>query len=310
MSRPSLHGSPKGFTLVELLVVIGIIAVLISILLPALSRARESANTIACSANLRQIGQVLMMYDVANKRLPYAEMDFKPGADKAWPNEHWTKWGETLSIELGINPYIGGNPGNVGPISRVFACPSAPIETIWSWKNHYVPHSRFMPVGASDSSAKDAYKTYLGVSDTTVPQRLSAVQEGSEKALVWDGPQSIAFGGEASSNMGGLDKSQQWWGHFFYIEAYNDDVLGTHWWENLNGPFGLGDHGTPPMRDTVSEIREDNTDLEDNPWVAPAFGMRFRHNSNTSVNILFADGHCETMAIGEVTRRNMLIHFK
>ncbi len=108
--KPNIIRPPRGdsrrcnstacFTLIELLVVIAIIAVLASLLLPALRKAQESARRIACAANLRQLGMAMHMYvGDFNEALPYSRYKV---ADSTW-NNVWT-WDDALSGYDGRDP--------------------------------------------------------------------------------------------------------------------------------------------------------------------------------------------------------------
>jgi len=94
-TRPRKHA--VGFTLVELLAVIGIIALLIAILLPALSGAREHANRVKCAANLRSIGQAMVLYAQENHGR-YPRTKYNRGTDAHFFNS------------IGTDPPFGTEP--------------------------------------------------------------------------------------------------------------------------------------------------------------------------------------------------------
>ena len=93
------HRRRRAFTLVELLVVIGIIAVLISMLLPALNRAREQARAAKCLSNLRQLAMATMGYCNFNKGA------FPGQGGRGNPlGHHWIAWGDLPASDNPLDP--------------------------------------------------------------------------------------------------------------------------------------------------------------------------------------------------------------
>ena len=119
--RPHHPGKHSGFTLVELLVVIGIIALLISMLLPSLNKAREAANRAACLSNLRQVHTYLHMYAQTHKD----EVPFGQDGDQYQFN--FTLWRKADAASPGRYKMLGlmiENGMVKGGNRNIFYCPS------------------------------------------------------------------------------------------------------------------------------------------------------------------------------------------
>jgi prepilin-type N-terminal cleavage/methylation domain-containing protein len=125
-----MNGRRRGFTLVELLVVIGIIALLISILLPSLSRARESANAVKCMNNLRSIHHAMQSYAASFNGyiMPANGQVIVPGSGvggSALANRWWGY--DYIGVEFSMKRMGGSGADQIlaqERINRILDCPS------------------------------------------------------------------------------------------------------------------------------------------------------------------------------------------
>jgi prepilin-type processing-associated H-X9-DG protein len=279
---------------VELLVVIGIIAVLVSILLPSLARARAQANLIYCESNFRQVYSALLFYGQDNGGyLPRC-------ADGDW-SEPYLEADIAFTLTQYLNSSTpkttGGEP--YGPIAQALLCVDRIEDPSLCWfpsvKNTLKWNPRAFP-GADQNgtwtmSLPDGSSAI--VRDVYPQRKLASIRNSSEKMAFWEGGQILGWNLCTEPSATNLDGWRWYWGadvraHMYLDPPFPGYDMVNEW--SIPIRLGSGDH---PEREPEGW------------WQCP---IRTRHLNNTVTPVCFFDGHVESRKINEILVRDICIN--
>jgi prepilin-type processing-associated H-X9-DG protein len=193
-----------AFTLVELLVVIGIIAVLVGILLPSLNKAREHAKTVQCLSNLKQIAMAALSYSAINKGV-VVPANYDNGAlDNTQTRDFWAH----ILISSGHLPKsLLLDTANPDPFNSVLYCPSTrqggsppayPMDFAKSWQSPVLEPGKFasFSYGMNANSRLDRQPPCIPIpcpkagnaADTVIEfRKMGRIRRPADMAFFFDG---------------------------------------------------------------------------------------------------------------------------